>query len=462
MRILMLSQSYPPVMGGEQQHVHDLSIELARRGHVVAVATFGQPGLPEFELLQGVRIYRIQGLFQRAAFLFSSPERRPSPPMPDPEALWSLRRIIRRERPQIVHAHNWLLHSFLPLKKWSGARLVVTLHNYNLRCANLAMMYRGSLCSGPGPVKCVDCAIDHYGALKGIPTVLANWLTAPAERAAVDLFLPVSRAVAAGCGLLGSRLPYRILPNWVPTDMELGPPPEDTLPFLARLPSEDYLLYVGALSRHKGVDVLLRAYAGLADVPPLVLIGHPTAQYPLSQADLPGNAHLLTTWPHRAVIHAWPRAIAGLLPSVWPETFGIVVLEAMASGKPVIASNIGALPDVVTDGQNGLLVRPADADQLRNAIGRLLADVAMRERMGEQARRTAAEFRAEVVVTRIEEAYRDVFIQTPGSRLTPGESGRPGVDRVWPHREAQRGDEQCTHAERRPSTEGEPGGSVGE
>src|SRR5689334_19232946 len=133
MRILMLIDSYPPTIGGAQIHVRHLAGELACRGHEVAVATLWQPGLAEFELDGGVRVYRLRGSAQRAArLLFRDGGRSYAPPFPDPELTLALRRVARRERPDVVHGHNWLLYSFLPLKAWSGARVVATLHEYSL------------------------------------------------------------------------------------------------------------------------------------------------------------------------------------------------------------------------------------------------------------------------------------------------------------------------------------------
>src|SRR2546421_7039338 len=130
MRILMLSQFYPPIIGGVEQHVRTLSTELASRGHDVAVVTLWHHGQAPFEIDHGVRVYRIRSLVQRMSWLFSNHERRHSPPVPDPEAMLEMRRVIVSERPQIVHAHNWLVRTFLPLKNWSKARLIVTLHDY--------------------------------------------------------------------------------------------------------------------------------------------------------------------------------------------------------------------------------------------------------------------------------------------------------------------------------------------
>src|SRR5207248_1083759 len=130
----------PPTIGGEERHVTDLSIELAARGHDVSVVTFWQKGFPEFEIDRGVRIHRIRGTMQRLSVLYSYDDRRFAPPFPDPEVMYTLRRIILQEPPDIVHAHDWIAHSFTPLKAWSKAKLVVSLHNYSLICVQKRLM----------------------------------------------------------------------------------------------------------------------------------------------------------------------------------------------------------------------------------------------------------------------------------------------------------------------------------
>ena len=408
MRILMLSQFYPPIIGGEEQSVQTLSAELVSRGHDVAVATLWHQGLAEFELDHGVRVYRIRSSMQRMPWLFSDSGRPYAPPFPDPDAMLALRRIIIHERPEIVHAHNWLVYSFLPLKAWSGARLIVTLHNYNLVCVKTTLMYRKALCDGPGMKKCLGCAIKHYGFAKGIPTVLSNRLMGLVERRAVDMFLTVSRAVAVDNGLVGSGLPFQVIPNFMPDDASALQ--GDAEVYLAQLPAQDYLLFVGALNYQKGVDVLLRAYAGLAHAPPLVLIGYQTPDWPILSVDCPENVYVLNDWPRYAVMEAWRRSIIALAPSVGPETFGIAVMEAMTLGCPVIASRIGGLIDLVADGETGLLVQPGDPSALRQAIERLLAHPNLCSRMGQAGLRKVAEFRASRVVPRIEQIYERVLL----------------------------------------------------
>jgi glycosyltransferase involved in cell wall biosynthesis len=230
---------------------------------------------------------------------------------------------------------------------------------------------------------------------------------AAAERGLVDMFLPVSLATAAGNGLVGSRLPFQVVPNFMPDDT--GEPQGDAEPYLAQLPVEDYLLFVGALGRFKGVDVLLRAYASLTNPPPLVLIGYQTSDWPGLAEGCPRNVVVLKDWPHHAVMEAWRRSMMALVPSVVAETFGLVVIEAMSAGRPVIASRLGGLVDLVADGETGILVRPGDPSALGQAIERLLMNPNLRGRMGQAALCKVSEFQAASVVPRIEHAYKRVL-----------------------------------------------------
>ena len=424
MRILMVTGFYPPASAGIERHVYSLGQALVERGHEVAVATLGRPGAPAFERHGQVRVYRMRGTLDRLAAsrlaggVYLEPGAAYAPPAPDPVLTAALTRVVRQERPDVVHGHDWLVRSFLPLKAWSGARLVVTLHEYGLACARWTLIHQDAPCSGPGLAKCLACAAGHYGPAKGAAITLANWALGPALRATVDQYLAVSQAVAQGNALEGRGVPFTVVPNFIPDDA--GRPPAGEPPCLADLPAGDFMLFVGALRRYKGVDVLLRAYAGLSGAPPLVLIGSAWRDSPTA---LPPNAVLLRDWPHEAVMHAWRRSLFGLAPSVWPEPCPTVVLEAMASGRPVIVSHLGGLPELVVDGQTGLVVPPDDAAALRGAMRRLLEDAALRQRLGAAGRQRVLAFQAGAVVPRIESIYRGLLRRGAGRPDHPGLTG---------------------------------------
>lgn len=408
----MLSQFYPPIIGGEEQHVRTLSIELAARGHDVVVVTLWHEGMAVYEFDQGVRIYRIHAALQRLPSVFSNQSRPYAPPLPDPEVVLELMRILKKEQPQIVHAHNWLVHSFLPLKAWSGARLVVTLHNYSMVCAKSTLLYEGALCQGPAFHRCLACATDFYGRAKGIPTMLGNWSMSLFERRSVDMFLAVSRAVVTGNELARRKLPFQVIPNFIPDDITMLP--GDTQPYIQQLPIGDYLLFVGAFNLQKGVHILLQAYSELrrqepqASIPPLVMIGYKTPEWEALSAACPAHTFVLTDWPRHAVMAAWRHCLLALAPFQGADACPTTVMEAMSAGKPVIGSRVGGLVDLIDDGETGYLIPPGDPCSLQHAIERLLRDEYLRNRMGQAALRKADTLKAMSIVPRIERVYAEV------------------------------------------------------
>jgi glycosyltransferase involved in cell wall biosynthesis len=108
-------------------------------------------------------------------------------------------------------------------------------------------------------------------------------------------------------------------------------------------------------------------------------------------------------------MQAWSRCAIALIPSTCPDACPTVAMEAMAMGRPIIASRIGGLTDIIVDGQTGLLVPPGDPQALGEAIQSLLDDPEQRECMTMMARQRVLEFQAKSVVPRIEQVYREIL-----------------------------------------------------
>jgi glycosyltransferase involved in cell wall biosynthesis len=105
------------------------------------------------------------------------------------------------------------------------------------------------------------------------------------------------------------------------------------------------------------------------------------------------------------------RCVALVAPSVWPEPAPIVVTEALAAGRPVVGSEIGGIPEIVRHEQEGLLVRPTDAKQLKDELQRICDDLELRERLAAGAAARARRFSPESVVPLVEEAYERALAQ---------------------------------------------------
>jgi glycosyltransferase involved in cell wall biosynthesis len=416
MRILLLAQFFPPDIGGEERHVFNLASTLARRGHDVAVATQHLADVPDYEVLDsGVRVHRFTTAAMHLPGVYST-GRAHHLPLPDPLGVRELARIVRLERPDVVHAHNWIVNSAVALRRSvPGPRfgLVLTLHDYSHVCATKRLMRDGAICPGPSAARCLPCATKHYGPAVGPVTVASTALMRPWKDRAVDHLVCVSRAVADG-NHVARRPDCSVIPNFIPDEaVRDGAPEADgaaadgaaaDLP--PEVPSGDFLLFAGDLTAEKGVVSLLRAYESLGSGrPPLLLVGRRTPDTP---GRLPGGAQICGPWPHQQVLAAFRRATLAVLPSVWPDPCPTTVLEAMASGSPVVSTAIGGILDMVVDEESGLLVTPGDSDQLARAMGRLLADAGLRARLAAGGQQRVRQFTASVVAERLEVVYAQV------------------------------------------------------
>jgi glycosyltransferase involved in cell wall biosynthesis len=156
-------------------------------------------------------------------------------------------------------------------------------------------------------------------------------------------------------------------------------PPGVEIPAALAEPEEPaHILYAGRLSPEKGILELAAAAADL----PLVVVGDGPLRPRVPQAR--GFV------PHDELLAYYGRAAVVACPS-HREGYGVVCAEAMAHGRPVVASAVGGLLDLVVDGETGLLVEPGDIAALRSALERLLGDDALRRRLGVAARERARE-----------------------------------------------------------------------
>jgi phosphatidylinositol alpha-mannosyltransferase len=210
----------------------------------------------------------------------------------------------------------------------------------------------------------------------------------------------------------------RYVNNTFPGDYEIIPNGIDHKHFSSNVaPLPQYqdgklnILFVGRLEKRKGLRYLLEAYSKLKwELPDIRLIvvgpGNPDKE---SYRILSSHALRDVEFVGRVSYDELPRyyATADIFcsPATGAESFGIVLLEAMSAGKPVVASDIEGFRGILTDGEQGLLVPKKDPDALANALGRLARDPELRSKLGGQGSRSAEGYRWEVVAGLVEEYY---------------------------------------------------------
>ncbi len=193
----------------------------------------------------------------------------------------------------------------------------------------------------------------------------APWLARPLLRRA-RLVLAASEFLAEAAARLGAH-EVRVIANGVELPAVVGPPQEPP-----------HVLFVGRLSEEKGILDFLEATEGLDRV----IVG---------DGPLRGRVQESVGFvPHAQLGRYYERAGVVCVPSR-REGYGVTAREAMACGRPVVATAVGGLPDAIRDGANGFLVPPGDVAALRDGIERLLTDAALRAELGVNARRSVEE-----------------------------------------------------------------------
>ena len=223
----------------------------------------------------------------------------------------------------------------------------------------------------------------------------------------------------------------RYVNNTFPGEYEIIPNGIDYKHFSANVaPLPQYqdgklnILFVGRLEKRKGLRYLLEAYSMLkCEMPNTRLIvvgpGNPDKE---SYRILSSHGLRDVEFAGRVSYDELPRyyATADIFcsPATGGESFGIVLLEAMSAGKPVVASDIEGFRGIMTDGEQGLLVPKKDTGALANALGRLARDPELRSKLGGQGSRSAEDYRWEVVAGRVEEYYNRCIQAANGSTGT--------------------------------------------
>jgi len=300
------------------------------------------------------------------------------------QTLWSDRTmreiaaLIARFRPDVIHAHN-TFPLISPALYWAATRadvpVVQTLHNFRLMCLNALFLRDGSVCEDcMGHVPWRGVARACYRGSRPASVALAGML-------ALHRGLGTYRNKVARYIALNDFCRNKFIEGGLPAERVVVKP--NFVDFDAPGPGlRAGLLFVGRLSAEKGVATLAEAMRRLPDAALRVVGDGPEA----GLLDGVQGVIRLGGQPGNAVRQEMSRALALVVPSIWYENFPRTIVEAFASGLPVIASRIGALADIVTDGKTGLLFNSADPVDLADKMAWALVHPREMAEMGRNAR----------------------------------------------------------------------------
>ena len=392
---------------------------LAARGHEVGfLATVQRASEAGEDMQNGVRV-------RLAATPAYNLRWRAWRSLDNPAGRAALARAVDDWRPDVVHVHNLHIHlSYACLaeaRSW-GAKTVLHVHDAMPVCHQKMFCHLDErLVPGDpvryknGPVKCALCVRGRYNPLRNatIRRVLGR---------DVDRLVAVSQGMAGLLAMNGIG-PSDVIFNGIPMDVGAASPARvEALRDRLGLRGRKVVFYGGRLDRLKGGLELVHALALVRRrVPSAVLLtvgealpGFHDELIELSaRLGMPG-ALIHTGWlegDELAASYALADVVA--TPSLCFESFGLVNLEAMRAGRPVVASQWGGPSDVVADGETGFLVNPAQVPVLAERLERLLVDPELARTMGAAGRRRAERlFSLETQLDRVEALHRELV--TPG------------------------------------------------
>ncbi len=382
MKILMVSWEYPPVIiGGLGRHVHHLATELVDAGHEVVVLSRRPTGTDPSthpstdEMSEGVRV--IAAAQDPHEFAFGTDMMAWTLAMGHSMIRSGL--TLRDWQPDLVHAHDWLVaHPAIALAEFFDVPLVSTIH------ATEAGRHSGWV----------------SGAVSRQVHALESWLVHESD-SLITCSASMREEITElfGPGLAETT----VIPNGIDTD---------GWPFAARRPHEGApeLLFFGRLEYEKGVHDAIAALPRIRRTHPgttLTIAGDGTQLDFLSAQARKHKVLKATKFigrvDHEGLVGLLHKADVAVLPSHY-EPFGIVALEAAATGTPLVTSNIGGLGEAVIDGVTGVSCPPRNVAALADAVRRVLDDptaaqqraLAARDRLGDFSWPTVADHTAQV------------------------------------------------------------------
>ena len=393
------------VGGGSETFIVKVSKQLLKKGFTVRTLT-SDLGADKKRFNDYVfsNVSQI-GLLKPLFFLFN------------PSSFFALRRILKEYKPDIVHFHLMNEITPSPLLLLTNYPTVMTLHAPEAFLNKLLMWFLlpSDFKNNAFDIKDLNMGGKiRYLYFNYIQKFVYKW-----GLKNVDVFIAPSKYMQNAARTDGLS-PIVHLPNFI----ELGP--------FHEVRNKHDLLYVGRLERIKGVEFLIKAMPLIVKKFPqttLTIVGDGRDRIDLSNltANLQLEKHVrFVGWVENKDLDTYyERASVSIVPSICEEVFGIVILEAMSAGRPVIGSRVGGIPEIIEEGVNGYLVEPENAEQIAEKVIKIFTDGNLEE-LGLNARKRAEEFNIEKYVEELVKVYEEIikkYNTSASSFSSPGIEG---------------------------------------
>lgn len=374
MRILHVNQ-YCGSVGGAEVYIEATSKELLERGHQVSLLC-GQPDdseeYPPFE------VHQVPGISQ------SSFERKR-------EVITNVRSVVEKENPDVINIHNinngWVVEVLQKLRP-----SIRYLHDHRLFCPRGKYYICGKSCIHPFGIICLfNSYLPYmcYGYFSKRPWLMGRDFRS--FRRTLRVNMKLNKLLVASEYMRSS-----LLQNGFEDEMV------EVLPYFTDLPRKaegvgEGILYVGRLVPEKGVHLLLDALAMMSEDAKLVIVGDGPEYYKslihqqISKLKLDSRVRFAGKVGRAGLASFYQACRLAVIPSLWPEPFGIVGIEALSHARPVVAFDSGGISEWLIDGEFGYLVSGRNTRGLAERMGYLLDSPEAAESMGKKGRSMVAE-----------------------------------------------------------------------
>ena len=375
MKILFAGQNYRITGGSDRVFIDEMTL-LEKFGHEVAPFCAKHPDNFRTEwasYFPEASSFENPGIKDAVNYVYSSDAKR------------KITKILDKFSPDIAHCHIYygkLTSSILGEIKRRGIPLVQTLHEYKIVCPVYTIQSNG--------VTCNECAgFKFYNVIKN------RCNRGSIVRSTLSCF---ESYMSKMLGSIDSFGHFIAVSNFLrQTVIDMGVPEDkittihnytDASLFVPNYTAGDYFLFFGRLEKNKGIWPMIEAFRRMPQVQ-LVIVGSGSEEVSMRsyihQTNIK-NIKMLGFMTGDTLSEIIRGALCVVVPSICHETFGLTITEAFAYGKPVIASRIGGIPEVISPGQDGLLVEPGDVGDLVDAVDYMTNNIPRSVEMGRAGR----------------------------------------------------------------------------